>query len=130
MRVAASRRHNLRKVPVYYEIECELTDPRLDSLVRHLRTTLNRGIVRSASEEANILVGGLTPWRNLLLDHVTAEFDQDDWSRLLWDVYIASTNGAQAVTTCAKVVSNTEALGDMIVLLFSKPVSLTMQLST
>ena len=83
LRVATSCRHNLRKVIADYEIDCELSDSKLDSLVRHLRTTLNRGIDGSASVEADTLVEGLTPCRNLLLEHVSAEFDQDDWCRLL-----------------------------------------------
>eukprot|EP00930_Biecheleria_cincta_P094570 TRINITY_DN8585_c0_g1_i4.p1 TRINITY_DN8585_c0_g1~~TRINITY_DN8585_c0_g1_i4.p1 ORF type:complete len:208 (-),score=44.49 TRINITY_DN8585_c0_g1_i4:336-959(-) len=125
MKVAASCRQNLRKVFSDFELAIDASDSDLDQLVRHLRSTLSKAAEGDASREAESMVSGLLPWTNFLLNHVSADYDKEDWSRLMWDIYTASTGGTQSVTKCEHIVGHPEGWGDMMFLLLSRPDSIT-----
>ena len=127
-KVSATARLNFRTALSDADIvlfpQADLGDGKIDKVIKGLRSSLSSSNPRSQGEEIDTMVEARRPLYDLCLQVMTEseEWDADEWSALLWDLYAAAVSNIASARKCESVTSDQEAWADMITLLLASPV--------
>ena len=120
-KISAGARSNVRAAFETSGLNVGLGDRELDDLIRHIRSHINACHTEGMEAETGATVAALTPLKHLLQAITdTQEWDNDQFSSAIWDVYTGAVSGTQAAAKCPGLSSDESAWSDMITVLLAQ----------
>ena len=124
MRVAAESRRSFREALEVSGLRCTFGDAALDSVIRHVRQTINLKKPSGLDEEQEALSLALVEIRCLVEDFAQQEgWDESTWQLFLWNAFCASVSGTQSAERVPFHSESDEAWTDLVALVLALDVS-------